>query len=188
MSSLVIDQLYGAGRKIGVCLFNCSRVQGRTAWGPQTRGAGYVWHLIISVWFEAWEKKGEAQHTCWPLNGGFIARGLEEDKRFENTMNFGKNGIFEELEWNWRIGVVWERLASIVCHWRIGQWRDALRTGIVCSDCMLADNKIAIVKWKGIVCTKWYCNVSNMTLNFFFQRLKAIYRGELRVQMCFGQV
>ena len=92
---------------------------------------------------------------------------LEEDKRFENTMNFGKNGIFEKLEWNWRIGEVWERLASTVCHWRIGQWRDALRTGIVCSDCMLADNKIAIVKWKGIVCTKWYCNVSNMTLNFF---------------------
>ena len=40
-------------------------------------------------------KKGEVQHTCWPLNGGFIAR--EKDKRFENTMNFGKNKIFEEL-------------------------------------------------------------------------------------------
>ena len=79
---------------------------------------------------------------------------LEEDKRFENTMNFGKNGIFEKLEWNWRIGEVWERLASTVCHWRIGQWRDALRTGIVCSDCMFA-------------CTKWYCNVSNMILYSF---------------------
>ena len=124
--------------------------------------------LTLDHYFMVWSlEKGEVQHTCWPLNGGFIARGLEEDKRFENTMNFGKNGIFEELEWNWRIGVVWERLASIVCHWRIGQWRDALRTGIVCSDCMLADNKIAIVKWKGIVCTKWYCNVSNMILHSF---------------------
>ena len=26
--------------------------------------------------------------------------GLEENNRFENTMNFKKNGIFEELEWN----------------------------------------------------------------------------------------
>ena len=64
-------------------------------------------------------EKGEVLHTCWPLNGGFIActkdivlvlanmelhkelyckGGLEENNRFENTMNFKKNGIFEELE------------------------------------------------------------------------------------------
>ena len=95
--------------------------------------------------------------------------GLEENKSFETTMNFGKNGTFE---WNWRIGGVWERLAGIVCHLRIGQWLDALRTGIVCTECMFAENKIALVKRKGIVSTKLYCKVSNMILHFFSKEWK----------------
>ena len=96
--------------------------------------------------------------------------GLQENKSFETTMNFGKNGIFE---WNWRIGGVWERLAGIVCHLRIGQWLGALlRTGIVCTECMFAESKVEIVKRKGIMSTKLYCKDSNMILHFFSKEWK----------------
>ena len=42
----MIDQLYGAGRRIGVSLLaaECKAEQHE---GPQKRGAGYVCHLII---------------------------------------------------------------------------------------------------------------------------------------------
>ena len=69
MSSLMIDQLYGAGRRrVDFCLI-AAQCKVEQHGGPQKRGAGYISFLIISSWFETWkrERRGTAymRTTVW---------------------------------------------------------------------------------------------------------------------------